>query len=315
MSRKWGAAIVSVLAVAFSLTTGTSRAASPEPIAVVTQVRGDVLLMRAGKSVPEKVRTTVFLRAGDVLKAASGGGALVYQVYAPIVRILAGQQRKINPVRLAARNGALTAEEFASIRVQYAAAVRRVSSPSAGRRSGPNAVRFVALSPRHSLILTPRPALTWTSVTGATGYQVRLLDESGQAVWETFAAESHLAYPADQPPLAPGKYQWEVVAQGTTQAMQDLAPFTVATPEESAAARRDTERAARLVPDSKAINLPYIAACLKHRLYPEAETALQQALKQAPKDAALLTLLADVYRATERWDEREKVRATMTARR
>lgn len=299
-----------VLVVSAILTI--AGAAQREPLAVVTDLRGDVTLQRAGEGEAKPLGYTALLYAGDALKTGRDGGATLFQRHAPAVSVAANQTVTLKPLPPSTRDDALATDLFASVVKHVGIAVKSWEEKSKEKRRGPNDLAVTALAPRHSLVLEPRPTFEWTPVADATSYKVTVYD-SKYIIYQTTTKETKVNYPADRKPLAAGKYVWDVVAQSPVHKGLDTAPFTVATAPQAAAASRALARAAKLVSDKNATNLPYVVACLEHRLYPQAEAALNQAIQRMPKedkhkDGTVLMLLMQTYKLMERGEDREKTR-------
>lgn len=77
-------------------------------------------------------------------------------------------------------------------------------------RSVAGAARLVAYAPHKGRVFTLRPSFWWQGTPGTT-YKFHLQDVTGQFEWDREVGSSSLDYPADAPPLEPGKtYIWRV---------------------------------------------------------------------------------------------------------
>jgi hypothetical protein len=283
-------------------------AAGGQPIAVVTDLQGDVRLQRAGQRHAVPLDHTAFLRVGDRLAVGQDGGATLFQLDAPWITLGANRTVTIQPVPLASRVPVLTPDLMALL-------VKHAAAPGGGvgdRRSAPprrgNALAITALAPRHSLMLEPRPTFEWRPAGDAVRYQVTLYNDRDIVLWQTTTEGTRAVYPAGRKELRPGEYAWEVLAQGNDREGLDTAPFTVATKHRAAEVQRVLDRAARLVTDPGVTNLPFIAVCLEYRLYPRAEALLMKATARAPQDRVLTNLLKHLYQVTRRAGERTDTR-------
>jgi uncharacterized protein (DUF2141 family) len=296
--------------VVIAAVMATGVAAGQKPIAVVTDLRGDVKLQRAGRGMAEALGHTEFLFAGDRLLMGEDGRATLFQRDAPPLTLGASRAVTLQPLPASASEGVLTAEWLALLQKQIAAATTSREQKLASGTRGAKAVEVTALAPRYSLVLEAQPVFEWklASVGEAAEYRVTLYGPEENKLWEATTRETRLTYPADRRPLAPGEYAWEVIAQVGSRKALDTAPFTITAEHQAAGIRRALDRAARLVSDPDLTNLPYVAVCLEHRLYPQAEAALKQATARAPQDRTLRALLMRLYALTERTKEREGAR-------
>jgi tetratricopeptide (TPR) repeat protein len=172
---------------------------------------------------------------------------------------------------------------------------------------GPDEVLFTAITPRYSTVLEDRPLFEWTPANDAKKYKVKLYDDYGNFIWETETAETKVKYPDDRPGLKPGKYQWEVIVQVGDRSPEG-APFIMAGEKERRTISASLEHAQRLISDENTINIIYIGALLKSKLYPQAEKELKRALTRTPNDQGLWALLMETYQKMKRWEDREKAR-------
>jgi len=281
-------------------------------VAMITQLGGSVQLRRGGKTRP--IRQTTLLNAGDVVRAGDDGRAVIYQAYAPVTRIGAGQSRTISRLSPPAPRNALKPEEFARLKRHYLNAKQRRAEPSPATMGGPDEAVLTLLEPRNSVVLKRRPTFTWTPVSGATNYLINVYDHHEKTVWTANTTEALVTYPEELSPLAPGNYKWEVTVQigaRTTDnpALYDATAFTVVSAERAAEIESSLASARASAPaDDGAANLIYISALIEHKLLPQAAAELKRGLERAPRDQTLWELVMETYAQMKLWGGREDAR-------
>jgi hypothetical protein len=286
----------------------TLSAAPRPPIGLVTELRGDVRLQRAGEGQSRPLGRTAFLHAGDRLQTGTDGHATLLQLHAPVAAIPPDRSLVLEALPPSTRSDALSPALLALLTRHFPAAARAAAEPSADVRRGQGDLVITLLAPRHNLVLEARPSFEWTRAPDASRYEVTLYDRGERVLWRTTTRGTRLTYPASRRPLPPGRYTWEVDAEGGSRSGLDTAPFTVATAAQAAAARRALARAQHLMTRGEVSPLPSLAVCLEHRLYPRAEVLLKQATLRAPNDPVLAAVAMRLYQLTGRWDERERTR-------
>lgn len=160
----------------------------------------------------------------------------------------------------------------------------------------------VLLAPRSTLVLSRRPTIRWSALPGATArpsYRVSLYDAANKLFWseQTTGGES-LPYPADKPPLSPGKTYRAVVAAGGKSSDQEGNPssgFTLLSPEQADNVRAQESKIDRLnlSTDQKLLLTCDLYAGLN--LYAEATEMVAQ-LARRMREPAIFKLAGDLYR-------------------
>lgn len=305
-------ATVAVIVGATFVESSPSRAiplssAAPQPVAVITQIDGEVFLQR-GRRKAEALRSTTFLYVGDSVQAGVGS-AVIYQVYAPVFRLTAKKARKITLLSPPPPEGAVTPEDFAWYRKHYASALRNQNHPSKQTQGGPDEDVFLLISPRHSVVLSGRPTFEWTPLKGAAKYEVRVYDMRSKPIWRAETEEPQMKFPENIDALTQGSYKLDVSTRVNNRRFYDATEFSVVTGDDADKMRSALERAKGIVSEGDANNLIYIAALVEYRQYPLAEKEIRDALRRTPQDQSLWTLLMQVYQEMKLWDYREKARA------
>jgi hypothetical protein len=173
---------------------------------------------------------------------------------------------------------------------------------------GPDDVVLTLVEPRRSVVLERRPKFTWTGMSEASRYVLTVYDADEKIIWTTTTTGTSANYPGDQPPLAPGEYKWEVVAQVGDKvtgdpALYDATAFTLVS--EEIATRINADLASAQAGDEGATALLYVSALIEHRRFPQAAAELKRSLEAAPQDAALWEMLMETCWQMKLWRTRE----------
>lgn len=159
----------------------------------------------------------------------------------------------------------------------------------------------VVISPRKTLLGNLRPTIRWTQVAGAkekSVYNVTLYADGMKAIWtREVVAQTKLAYPDDEPPLAAGQTYKVVVTSEGLSSQQDHSPglgFTTLTADQARAlADKEMERKKLGLPEPQTrflITNIYAA----RELYSEAIEQLED-LYATMNEPAVVKALGDLY--------------------
>jgi hypothetical protein len=275
-------------------------AAQQNAVATMTGVRGLVEVRSRGEKPWRKVRETRQLFEGDALRVGRGGRTTLFQPGCP-ARVLKEGDRLVVSASKRWLTG-VSAQPLPAAR--HRSLLQLLSSTARSSRSQPTAVRpqqadtDLLLSPRGETVMDGRPTFAWREYAVGHRYQLDLYrDAVEEPIWNTESLAARVSYPEDRPPLAPGRYQWQVYVNAPAGRLLavDGAPFTVPDAATSQRIRADLESARALLPDGSTSNLPLVAALVTHRLYSAAETELQRGLALTPEDTELRRLLAHVH--------------------
>jgi hypothetical protein len=206
----------------FALLIGTALllppAQAPSPAAMVLSTRGQVTLTR-GAGEKQRVGAMDLVRPGDRLSVPAGGQAT-------LVVLHDGHRERVKPSEevTVERKGcepAASVERLAAAQGMRGAQLAGLRELAQSSHAGVGVLRGEApaappqVSPMYgAAVLTERSTLSWPAVPGVTGYQVEVLrGNCNRLVWRLEAADNHLAYPSEQPPLRYGaRYLWRVTA-------------------------------------------------------------------------------------------------------
>ncbi len=269
------------------------------PIGVVTEVKGQVEVRRAGKGAWQPVRVNMPLYAGDILR--TGANAKVV-VWLPIGRAETLGPRKMVAIKPPKSNrDSLWRDVWSSFvnQMRTNLSEESLATVAAARQPSPEEWKsFLLLTPRNTRVLDPQVTFVWREVEGAQGYRltVGIFDE-GNRVWETIVKGTSFRYPSSAPALKPGKvYVWQVEAIGMPHA-KESAWFAVAHPGEAKDIRFTLQQLHRIAPDPLASNLMAASLLESKGYYWDAISLLRKAIQQFPNQPEPLLFLAHLYDA------------------
>lgn len=304
--------VVAFISAVLVIPPAVPRIASAQAeVALLIYPEGNVRVKRGRRE--KRITEDMSLNVGDVVSVNGNGTVVIYQAYAPVTRLKANEQFKVERRSPPPPERALTSEEFTWFRVHYVAARRNRRSPSPATMGGPEDANLTLLEPRNSVALTRRPTFIWSRIADATKYVVNIYDGNESVVCTESTAETQLPLPDRCQPLCPGDYKWDVTAYVGNQvsdnsALYDATSFTVVTDQRAAEITKALEHARAVAVGSGEALYVYVSALMESKLYPQAEAELRRALEQSPKDQTLWALLMETYAQMKRWRAREKAR-------
>jgi hypothetical protein len=275
--------------------TWAALAVAADPVGVLTEIRGQVEVKRAGEAQWTAAQPLLALRPGDQLRAAGDArAALVFTGGRGAQAVSAGNSPfTVQPAATAAASdkvkglvGSVT--DFLSGKQKDLAylplSVRSVRPP-----------KVVQIQPRATKLLGTPVVFEWSG-SDALRYKVRLLGPPGQ-IWEQEnLPRKPLTYPSSAPALEPGvRYTWQL--EPTGQPMQQT-EFLILAPADASRAREllDLLSPASL-PGYSASSVAMMRAGFEMRdgLYADARRELMTALATDPDEPTLHVLLGQVY--------------------
>lgn len=268
------------------------------PVGVITEVKGEVQIKRAGKGSWQPVKVNMPVYAGDVLRAGSNGKVVVWMPTGRAQTLGPKKTVSINPVR--STRDSLWREIWGSFvnRMKSNFSDENLATVAAARApvSLPAKNKLALLSPRNTKVLEERPTFMWTEVENAKGYRVAVgFFDDDKRVWETVVSQNSLNYPSDAPELKPGRvYIWQVEAIGVPNA-KESAWFVVLHPAEVRDIKFALQQLRSKAPDFIAYSLVAASFLESRGCYSEAISTLKAALKQSPHQPEPRFLLANLY--------------------
>lgn len=316
MTKTWtkriGLALLTVMTLQYlsAPTVGQRPEAAPQTeVAYVTQLKGTVVLRRGNET--RAIRQSMLLNVNDVIKTGESSQAVIFQAYAPVARLRSNQSHTVGQLSPPPPDGSVRPEDFVRLKRLHLNARQRKDVPSPTTMGGPDDAVLTLVEPRSSSVLESRPKFAWTSVNTTTSYEVTVYDRAEKVLWKAITSDTSITYPSDRPPLAPGEYKWDVVAQDGDRAtgdsaLYDASSFTIEN--EESAAQINADLAKSLATEDGAVSPLYVSALIDYRRYPQACAELKRALEAAPQDRTLWELLMETYWRMKLWGSREYAR-------
>ncbi|MGH7267517.1 MAG: hypothetical protein ACREMB_22075 [Candidatus Rokuibacteriota bacterium] len=295
MKSRWSAMLgpLGILLLAGSVTAS-------DPVAVLTEfsvATGDIGVRRAGASEWTPPQPLLALRAGDQVRVAGDGRAVVVFAGGGVQTVSAAN----SPFAIQAPRARSATEQAAGV---LGGVVRFLlghqTEPSyeslSVRGSGPESVRIV--SPRETRVLAGPLTFEWTGP-ATLRYHLQLLGPQG-LLWERHGlARQPLDYPASVPPLQAGvRYTWALNAPGqpSQRASFDVLSADEAARVAAALAAVRTATGSDYPPSTGTLMRAGLLA--QEHLYAAARRELADALAADPDSAGLRLLLGHVYERT-----------------
>jgi hypothetical protein len=209
---------VFIFALAACSTAQPAQPATPtdDGSHLLIDVQGTVNVKRVGRSEYVPGMFGMVLHRGDLLKLEGNAQA-----------------------RVACADLTLANASSGANSVPCGAAQAVIADPSTGSRvtaarSNIPADIPIILSPRRTRLLTPRPLIRWTPISGVDSYQVSI--QQKDIVWSTTVnGKAEIRYPDSATALTPGQTYKVIVVAGGRSSEDKLVPdlgFTIATPDE-----------------------------------------------------------------------------------
>lgn len=218
---------VLILLLCFPLNLHAQQSSSA--LAVISDVKGDVTLSKAGIDEPLKAVFGTQLAQGDQLETGKRASVTLLFTNGNLISLGPGSNITIsgNQSGSPSRNiGASMAGNFSDL------AMRQDQRGEMGvlmdLRSGETAQQIIPMSPCNTMISTNRPVLSWESMKPADEFVVRLYNGEG-LVWEKRTTATHLEFPGDESGLEFGtSYFWNVEGEDLINSFRSLnQKFTV----------------------------------------------------------------------------------------
>lgn len=294
------------LVIVLLVWTGTQASmAQDSHLALVTDLDGDVSIVRAagGGSIAARWGTQLF--EGDEVKTNAGAGASILFANNNLVTIGPNSSITIQagpaPSQPAERtmrtiDGPLLAD--VSGLTMHRTGQGDISALGA-LRSGRTFNGIEPLAPRSTKVNTVHPVLRWNASTSMDGFEVRIYDETG-LVWKGETSDRQLIYPDDAPTLIPDKeYLWQVEGEELLESVKSpMVPFSVLTAEARAeVAAGEASLQAQFGDDPDGSNLRFMLGSfyVQNGLLASAIASFERIAERHPDSAVPHEILGKLY--------------------
>lgn len=172
-----------------------------------------------------------------------------------------------------------------------AASANQIGGASRGvSNSGP----LVLYAPHKGQAFTLRPSFWWSGNPHTT-YKFHLQDLQGSLSWDRKVTGNSMTYPADAPPLKPGKtYLWRVESDSSLFGPPAPSAVIVVLPASSRAQVRAEE--AKIRGNSEQAGIERATVFYSRRLWYDTLMAYNHLIAKYPNDARLKKMRASLYR-------------------
>lgn len=188
----------------------------PQYIALITGLKGSVLLKKAGKSEYEKALWGTHLFKGDQIRTEAGAEVSITFSDGTIIGLGSGGNITISGETLSTKIAGGNVRKVSSAMMADISALTSHKNTNkdvgalAGLRSSGIEQPFELTSPYNTLIRTNRPTFTWIPSKPYDKYIVNLYSSEG-LVWSSRVSDNYLKFPENQTGLEPGEtYFWNV---------------------------------------------------------------------------------------------------------
>jgi hypothetical protein len=190
-------------------------------VALVTEMRGGVLVKAARATEFKGATWGTQLYAGDVVKTSSNGSASILLSNNTLIELGSASSMIVSESRRTPQTQAKTISGMSSEPLTNLSGLTMRSTSEgevvalAGLRALGAELTIVQTSPLKSKIRSSRPTFSWQSNVPADNFKVELFDNNG-LVWSKETDRTTLEYPGSEKPLRRGgSYYWRVAGVGS----------------------------------------------------------------------------------------------------
>jgi hypothetical protein len=266
-----------------------------EPLAIITQVDGEVWVKNDTTSSWQKAIIGKRLQAGDSVRAGKNVRAIILYKNSTILTV---DYNRPHLVRMPAQDGE---PSWWKRLWNYVSSLdsleEKLTGPGGSRGEG-----VVLLFPRAGKVLNSHPVIAWTSPDKHKTYQVLIYQaKSHKLIWEMSSQDSVVLYPRTAPKLQENEeYRLHLMPRGKF-FPEDKGLFRLATSKEIKNMRSLQKEIKRQYTSTDSLNITahilLAATFLQNEYYTEAYQEIRQTLIKQPKAGALKIMLLDWYRA------------------
>lgn len=205
---------VGIALVATFLLAGLPALYAADPVALVTDVKGNATMTERGKN--SRLTVLTYL-VPDTEIAIDGGGRMVVTFFAPpneyafvgpaTIRIEQDRAKVLKGQSAEPRN---LANEKAVAARNFARVQRERTDMATFEMRGTARPEMRLLGPVNTDIISRTPSFTWTTLPGISTYHWKLTERGGQTVKETDVEGGNFELPKDAPLQYGTTYNWKV---------------------------------------------------------------------------------------------------------
>ncbi len=295
-----------ILVIVLLVWTGANRSlAQDSHLALVTDLQGDVSIVRAAGGGSVAARWGAQLFEGDEVKTKSGAGASI--LFANNNLVTLGPNSSIT-VQAGPAPAQATTQAVRTIEGPLLADVSGLTMHRTGQgdisalgvlRSGGRDDGIEPLAPRSTKVHTPQPVFKWKASTSMDVFEVRIYDEAG-LIWKGETGDRQLIYPEHAPPLQADKeYLWLVEGEELLESVKSpMVPFSVLSPEaREDVAAREASLQAQFGDDLDGSNLRFMLGSyyVQYGLLSSAISSFEQIAKRHPDSPLPHEILGKLY--------------------
>jgi hypothetical protein len=294
---------ISVSLAAFSFLLSQTRA---RPVALITEIRGEVLVKTARSAEFKRAAWGTQLYAGDVVRTSDKASASLLLSNNSLIEVGPGSSLTVSESRSLAQGDSKRISGIGSEPLTNLSGLTMRSTGEgevvalAGLRSIGAELEIVPTSPLRSKIRSLRPTFSWQTNVPAERFKVQLFDRSGM-IWAKETDQTTLEYPSSEKPLRRGEsYYWKVAGLGSGDAYSSQrVHFSVIAETSLAIVERQERNLTELFSrDQASGSYDFLAGTLyqQHGLLEESITRFEAVAHRYPDATTVYEVLGKLYR-------------------
>lgn len=215
-----------LIALALVATSGALAQGDLRYLALITDLKGEVQILRGGKASLVKAQWGTQLFEGDKIKTSEHASVMLLFSNNNLLDLGPGSTLTISegPISGNRRPKTIKSLETETLADLSSLTMRTTSEGEEGALAGLRSAGFdqmiVPLSPRNSKVATTRPRFEWVSRRKADSYRVKVFSGS-KLLWSVTTPHQNLDYPHTEIPLKNGEqYFWQVEGESVVQSFK-----------------------------------------------------------------------------------------------
>lgn len=276
------------------------------PVALITEIRGEVLVEAAHSSEFKRAVWGTQLYAGDVVRTSEKASASLLLSNNSLIEVGPGSSLTVSETRTLAQGGSKRVSGISSEPLTNLSGLTMRSTGEgevvalAGLRSIGSELEIVPTSPLRSKIRSLRPGFSWQTNVPAEKFEVQLFDKNG-LVWSRETDKTTLEYPGGEEALRRGgSYYWRVAGVGSENAYSSQRiHFSVIAETSLAIVERQEKNLTELFSNDQASgSYDFLAGTLyqQHGLLEESIAKFEAVAHRYPDATTVYEVLGKLYR-------------------